>query len=348
MVRYQALKGLYEVERTIGCGGFAKVNHWRKVAIKIMDKISLGDDLPRVKLELKALQTLSHEHICKLFQVIETDGHFFIVMEYCSGGELFDHIVEKNRLSESESRMFFRQIVSAVAYLHSLGYAHRDLKPENVLLDRYQNLKLIDFGLCARPLDGMDSPLYTSCGSPTYAAPELVLGNQYLGPEVDVWAMGVLLYALLAGSLPFDDVSIDSLYKKDSAKFKAGKYEEPSFMSKESLRLINSMLQVDPKKRITVNKLLSHPWLTLGILDPVEVKMENSKCYDADCVNTMAKHHQVVADTMWDHLKKWKYDYHTATYFLLMGKKRRGSTLKMNSTAVRLPLSDKNMEALQS
>lgn len=135
-------------------------------------------------------------------------------MEYCSGGELFDHIVEKNRCTESESRMFFRQIVSAVAYLHSLGYAHRDLKPENVLLDKDQNLKLIDFGLCARPEGGIQSPLFTSCGSPTYAAPELVLGNQYLGPEVDVWAMGVLLYALLAGFLPFDDQHIDSLYKK--------------------------------------------------------------------------------------------------------------------------------------
>ncbi|KAJ8930208.1 hypothetical protein NQ314_017016 [Rhamnusium bicolor] len=224
MVQYQALKGLYEVERTIGCGGFAKVKlathiaTGEKVAIKIMDKGALGDDLPRVKLELKALQTLSHEHICKLYQVIETETIFFIIMEYCSGGELFDHIVEKNRLSESESRMFFRQIVSAVAYLHSLGYAHRDLKPvsylKNVLLDKFQNLKLIDFGLCARPSGGMESPLYTSCGSPTYAAPELVLGMQYLGPEVDVWAMGVLLYALLAGSLPFDDHNIDSLYKK--------------------------------------------------------------------------------------------------------------------------------------
>lgn len=148
-----------------------------KVAIKIMDKGILGADLPRVKLELKALQNLSHENICKLYQMIETESHFFIVMEYCSGGELFDHIIEKNRLTESESRMFFRQIISAVAYLHNLGYAHRDLKPENILLDKYQNLKLIDFGLCAKPDGGMTSLLATSCGSPTYAAPELVLGS---------------------------------------------------------------------------------------------------------------------------------------------------------------------------
>lgn len=135
MVKFTALKGLYETEKTIGCGGFAKVKMathlatGEKVAIKIMDKTLLGDDLHRVTLELQALRSFSHDNICQLYQVIETDTHFFLVMEYCSGGELFDHIVEKNRLTESESRIFFRQIVSAVAYLHSLGYAHRDLKP---------------------------------------------------------------------------------------------------------------------------------------------------------------------------------------------------------------------------
>lgn len=135
MVKFNALKGLYETERTIGCGGFAKVKiathlaTGEKVAIKIMDKTLLGDDLHRVTLELQALKSFSHHNICQLYQVIETDTHFFLVMEYCSGGELFDHIVEKNRLTEAESRTFFRQIVSAVAYLHSLGYAHRDLKP---------------------------------------------------------------------------------------------------------------------------------------------------------------------------------------------------------------------------
>jgi len=135
MVKFNALKGLYETEKTIGCGGFAKVKlathlaTGEKVAIKIMDKTLLGDDLHRVTLELQALRSFSHNNICQLYQVMETDTHFFLVMEYCSGGELFDHIVEKNRLTESESRTFFRQIVSAVAYLHSLGYAHRDLKP---------------------------------------------------------------------------------------------------------------------------------------------------------------------------------------------------------------------------
>ncbi|XP_017777583.1 PREDICTED: maternal embryonic leucine zipper kinase-like [Nicrophorus vespilloides] len=348
-MRYSALKGFYDVERTIGCGGFAKVKlathiaTGEKVAIKIMEKSVLKDDLPRVKLELKALKTLSHSHICKLYQVIETDTHFFLIVEYCSGGELFDHIVEKNRLTETESRIFFRQIVSAVAYLHSFGYAHRDLKPENVLLDYAQNLKLIDFGLCARPDGGMTSPLFTSCGSPTYAAPELVLGKQYLGPEVDVWAMGVLLYALLAGFLPFDDQNIDSLYKK----ILSGKYEEPAFMSSSSKKLIRQMLQVDPKNRITVNELLSHHWLTLGILDPVKIKSDDPHSQDNDVISLMSQYHGTTDDDMWKHLKRWRYDYDTATYFLLLARKNRGLPLKISTGAMKMPIRVKSAETIQ-
>lgn len=159
-MKYQALLGQYRLEKTIGCGGFAKVKlathilTGEKVAIKIMQKQLLMEDLPRVKQEIQAFKSLSHPNICKLYQVVETDTHYFLVMEYCCGGELFDHIVEKQRLSEEEARCFFRQIVSAVSYLHSQGYAHRDLKPENILLDKKQNLKLIDFGLCIKPVNG--------------------------------------------------------------------------------------------------------------------------------------------------------------------------------------------------
>ncbi|GJQ79329.1 hypothetical protein Trydic_g16194 [Trypoxylus dichotomus] len=339
-MRYYALKGFYEIEKTIGCGGFAKVKlathvaTGEKVAIKIMEKASLSVDLPRIKLELKALKNFSHQHICKLYQVIETDQHYFIVMEYCSGGELFDHIVEKNKLSEAESRMFFRQIISAVAYIHSLGYAHRDLKPENILLDKEQNLKLIDFGLCAKPQGGMHRPLSTSCGSPTYAAPELILGKQYLGSEVDVWAMGVLLYALMAGFLPFDDNNIDSLYKK----ILGGKYEEPSFMSNESKNLIRQMLQVDPKKRITVTELLSHSWVTLGVLDPVDFLPESINNLNKECVLILARYHAISSAEIWEHLKQWKYDYDTATYFLLLKRKSCGLPLKLTSSAAKIAI----------
>ncbi|CAK9820806.1 Maternal embryonic leucine zipper kinase [Anthophora plagiata] len=336
MVRYAALKGLYDLEKTIGSGGFAKVKlathvaTGEKVAIKIMDKTALGDDLPRVKLEVEALKTLLHQHICRLYQVIETESHYFMVIEYCSGGELFDHIVEKNRLSERESRKFFRQIVSAVAYLHSLGYAHRDLKPENVLLDKEENLKLIDFGLCAKPKNGIESHLQTSCGSPTYAAPELILGRKYLGSEVDIWSMGVLLYALLCGFLPFDDNSIESLYRK----ILGGKYDEPSWLSSSSRRLIRAMLQIDPKKRITIQELCNHPWITAGFLNPVSFVHKTNFEKDDDVLSTMSAICGEHASDIWKKLlKSDRTDYKTATYLLLLDRKLRGLSLRISSSA---------------
>ncbi|EOA92930.1 Maternal embryonic leucine zipper kinase [Anas platyrhynchos] len=217
----------YELRETIGTGGFAKVKLGRhlltgeKVAIKIMDKLALG---------------------------------------YCPGGELFDYIISKDRLSEEEARVFFRQIVSAIAYVHSEGYAHRDLKPENLLIDEEHNLKLIDFGLCAKPKGGLDYHLNTCCGSPAYAAPELIQGKAYIGSEADIWSMGVLLYALLCGFLPFDDDNVMAVYRR----IMRGKYTIPKWLSPSSTLLLSQMLQVDPKKRITVKHLLSHPWLMEG------------------------------------------------------------------------------------
>ncbi|XP_054002994.1 maternal embryonic leucine zipper kinase-like [Hylaeus anthracinus] len=336
MVRYAALKGLYDLEKTIGSGGFAKVKlathvaTGEKVAVKIMDKTALGDDLPRVKLEVEALKTLLHQHVCRLYQVIETESHYFMVMEYCSGGELFDHIVEKNRLSETESRKFFRQIVSAVAYLHSLGYAHRDLKPENVLLDKEENLKLIDFGLCAKPKNGIESHLQTSCGSPTYAAPELILGKKYLGSEVDIWSMGVLLYALLCGFLPFDDNSIENLYRK----ILSGKYDEPCWLSSSSKRMIRAMLQVDPEKRITIQELCNHPWITAGFLNPVSFVHKTNFEKDDDVLSTMSAICGEQASEIWKKLvKSDRTDYKTATYLLLLDRKLRGLSLRISSSA---------------
>lgn len=356
-----ALKGFYDVERTIGCGGFAKVKlathlaTGEKVAIKIMEKNLLKDDLPRVRVELKALKSLSHQHICKLYQVLETDMHFYIMMQYCSGGELFDHIVEKNRLTETESRTFFRQIISAVAYLHNKGYAHRDLKPENVLLDSAQQLKLIDFGLCARPAGGVHkSALYTSCGSPTYAAPELVLGKQYMGAQVDVWAMGVLLYALLSGHLPFDDQNIDRLYRK----ILSGKYDEPHYLSLQSRRLIRAMLQVEPNQRITVDQLCIHPWITAGGLSPINYKQQEQSMIgvtgsqqsadDEDVVQLMASYHGATSQDIRRHLSRGTYDYEMATYLLLMDRRKRGMPIGIIAgAAMRLPIRIKSADSIK-
>ncbi|CAK5069238.1 unnamed protein product [Meloidogyne enterolobii] len=207
----------------LGSGGFGKVKLAKhiltgdQVAIKIIDKKSIPNDLPRVFSEMEALKLLAHQNICRLFQFRETEDRFYIVMEYCNGGEMFDYIVRKERLGESEARHFFRQFTGSRSGIHSfngfvvismvclknLGFAHRDLKPENLLLTQELQLKVIDFGLCARPLNGLTRPLETCCGSPAYAAPELIQNQSYFGNEADIWSMGVLLYALLCGTLPF-------------------------------------------------------------------------------------------------------------------------------------------------
>ncbi|CAL1543178.1 unnamed protein product [Lymnaea stagnalis] len=344
MSLYPELKGLYHLRETIGSGGFAKVKlayhalTGEKVAVKIMDKRTLGAELPRVTTEIAAMKELCHQHICKLFQVIETDTRFFLILEYCPEGELFDYIVSKDRLNEAEARIFFRQIVAAVAYIHDCGFAHRDLKPENLLLDEDQNIKLIDFGLCAKPKGGMDSLLATLCGSPAYAAPELIAGRQYLANlfQVDQWSMGVLLYALLCGFLPFDDENISQLYKK----IKNGTYTSPEWLSEGSKEIISQLLQVDPKRRISIPALLKHPWLTKSFNVPIEWQSKYKKCLDDDCITELAVHHGKTRGQMEEQISEWKYDYMTATYFLLLEKKMKGKPVRLLSKPT--PRSDRS------
>ncbi|KAM6391719.1 maternal embryonic leucine zipper kinase [Rhynochetos jubatus] len=329
---YEEILKYYELRETIGTGGFAKVKLARhlltgeKVAIKVMDKLALGDDLPRVKIEIDAMKNLSHQHICQLYHVIETSKKIFMVLEYCPGGELFDYIISKDRLSEEEARVFFRQIVSAIAYVHSQGYAHRDLKPENLLIDEEHNLKLIDFGLCAKPKGGLDYHLNTCCGSPAYAAPELIQGKAYIGSEADIWSMGVLLYALLCGFLPFDDDNVMALYRK----IMRGKYSIPKWLSPSSMLLLNQMLQVDPKKRITVKYLLCHPWLMQGYSDAVQWQSKYPLgCLDEDCVTELSVFHKQSVETILELISEWKYDQMSATYLLLQSRKARGKCVRL-------------------
>uniref|UniRef100_A0A8C4IXU2 Maternal embryonic leucine zipper kinase n=1 Tax=Dicentrarchus labrax TaxID=13489 RepID=A0A8C4IXU2_DICLA len=317
----------YELYETIGSGGFAKVKLGRhiltgeKVAIKIMNKKDLGDDLPRVKVEIEAMKSLSHQHVCRLYHVIETSTQIFMVLEYCTGGELFDYIIAKDRLSEEETRVFFRQIVSAMAYVHSQGYAHRDLKPENLLIDEDHNLKLIDFGLCAKPKGGLNYELMTCCGSPAYAAPELIQGKAYIGSEADVWSMGVLLFALLCGYLPFDDDNCMVLYRKIAR----GKYDNPRWLSPGSILLLNQMMQVDPKRRITVRQLLDHPWVMKEYNSPVEWHSRQPLGHiDVDCITEMAVNMKRSREST-----TWRYDQTTATYLLLLSKKQRGKPVRL-------------------
>uniref|UniRef100_A0A5S6R2S6 non-specific serine/threonine protein kinase n=1 Tax=Trichuris muris TaxID=70415 RepID=A0A5S6R2S6_TRIMR len=324
---YDALTGLYEVHETIGSGGFAKVKRGvhiltgTNVAIKIMKKASLKHDLPRVYNEINALTHLHHQNISRLYEVIETDTMFFLILEYCSGGELFDYIVKKDGLLEPEARLFFRQIIAAVTFVHENGFAHRDLKPENLLLTNDLRLKLIDFGLCAKPESGLTSFLTTCCGSPAYAAPELISGKEYCGNEADIWSMGVLLYTLLCGRLPFDDDNVTVIYKK----ILVGHYEEPKWLSSSVRSLLRSMLQIDPKKRIKAKELLVHPWVVRDCNFTLKWQsIYQPSIIDRECVAEIATREYTTIEATIDKLKEWKYDHLTATYLILLMRKSKG------------------------
>ncbi|XP_015789030.1 maternal embryonic leucine zipper kinase [Tetranychus urticae] len=318
--------GYYLHREKLGEGGFSKVRlathllTGQKVAIKCMDKTKLGEDLFRVKTEINALKTLDHQHIAKLLQVIETDQMIYLILEYCSGGELFDYIVSKNRLSEKESQVIMGCLVHCLAYLHSNGFAHRDLKPENILFDKNHKIKLIDFGLAAQSKDNPQSlqNLRTCCGSPAYAAPELISGNIYSGPAVDVWSAGVILYALLVGQLPFDDDNMGNLYKK----IQAGKFNMPSWLSAEAKSLIQSMIQIDPKKRVTVKELLENPWIK-DYLPNNSVEIQKN-IFDEEVLWQVHKYFPTLSYTDLRSNIIRKFGYQTATYWLLKEKKLRG------------------------
>ncbi|XP_011794809.1 PREDICTED: maternal embryonic leucine zipper kinase isoform X6 [Colobus angolensis palliatus] len=261
MKDYDELLKYYELHETIGTGGFAKVKlachilTGEMVAIKIMDKNTLGSDLPRIKTEIEALKNLRHQHICQLYHVLETANKIFMVLE-----------------------------------------------------------------------GNKDYHLQTCCGSLAYAAPELIQGKSYLGSEADVWSMGILLYVLMCGFLPFDDDNVMALYKK----IMRGKYDVPKWLSPSSILLLQQMLQVDPKKRISMKNLLNHPWIMQDYNYPVEWQSKNPFIHlDDDCVTELSVHHRNNRQTMEDLISLWQYDHLTATYLLLLAKKARGKPVRL-------------------
>ncbi|CAG9794611.1 unnamed protein product [Diatraea saccharalis] len=224
--------GNYELEKTIGTGNFAVVKlathviTKTKVAIKIIDKSRLDEDnLKKTFREIAIMKRLRHPHIVRLYQVMESTYTIYLVTEYAPNGEIFDHLVSRGRMPESEAARAFAQMVAAVGYCHANGVVHRDLKAENLLLDRDMNIKLADFGFSNEYSAG--SPLATWCGSPPYAAPELFEGRRYDGPKADIWSLGVVLYVLVCGALPFDGGTLHEL----RSVVLAGKFRIPYFMS---------------------------------------------------------------------------------------------------------------------
>ncbi|KAI1933307.1 Protein kinase [Ophidiomyces ophidiicola] len=273
----------YKTKKLLGEGSFGKVKlamhqaSGREVALKIISRRKLlsRDMVGRVEREIQYLQLLRHPHIIKLYTVIATKIDIVMVLEYAER-ELFDYLVSRGKCNDDEARIFFQQIICAVEYCHRHKIVHRDLKPENLLIDRDKNVKIADFGLSNIMTDG--NFLRTSCGSPNYAAPEVISGKLYAGPEVDVWSCGVILYVLLVGKLPFDDDYIPSLFRKISA----GNFYMPSYISTGAANLIRRMLQVHPVHRITISEIRRDSWFKKNLPHYLQHPVEEFVATGAD------------------------------------------------------------------
>lgn len=264
------LFGKYELRRLLGVGAFAKVYHAtsvddtrQSVAVKAVskNKVLNGGFAANVEREISIMRRLHHPNIINLFEVLATKTKIYFVMEFAAGGELFHEVAGKGRLTEETARFYFRQLISAVKHCHSRGVFHRDLKLDNLLLDEDGNLKVSDFGLSAvtgqiRP-DGL---LHTVCGTPTYVAPEILAKRGYDGAKVDLWSCGVVLFALTAGYLPFNDYNPTVLYRK----IYRGQFRFPRWMSYDLRFLLSRLLDTNPSTRITVDEIYKNTWFNAG------------------------------------------------------------------------------------
>ncbi|XP_049309812.1 serine/threonine-protein kinase MARK2 isoform X5 [Bactrocera dorsalis] len=336
--------GKYKLIKTIGKGNFAKVKlakhlpTGKEVAIKIIDKTQLNPgSLQKLFREVRIMKMLDHPNIVKLFQVIETEKTLYLVMEYASGGEVFDYLVLHGRMKEKEARVKFRQIVSAVQYCHQKRIIHRDLKAENLLLDSELNIKIADFGFSNEFTPG--SKLDTFCGSPPYAAPELFQGKKYDGPEVDVWSLGVILYTLVSGSLPFDGSTLRELRER----VLRGKYRIPFYMSTDCENLLRKFLVLNPAKRASLETIMSDKWMNMGFeddelkpyIEPKQDLADPKRIGKTEALVAMGYNRQDIEVS----LSQVRYDDVFATY-LLLGRKstdpesdgsRSGSSLSLRN-----------------
>ncbi|KAL2079705.1 hypothetical protein ACEWY4_025449 [Coilia grayii] len=311
--------GNYRLLKTIGKGNFAKVKLARhvltgkEVAVKIIDKTQLNSSsLQKLFREVRIMKVLNHPNIVKLFEVIETEKTLYLVMEYASGGEVFDYLVAHGRMKEKEARAKFRQIVSAVQYCHQKCIVHRDLKAENLLLDADMNIKIADFGFSNEFTVG--NKLDTFCGSPPYAAPELFQGKKYDGPEVDVWSLGVILYTLVSGSLPFDGQNLKELRER----VLRGKYRIPFYMSTDCENLLKKFLILNPSKRGSLEQIMKDRWMNVGYEeDELRPYLEPELDYNDPKRTDMMLQMGFSLEEIRDSLVNQKYNEVTATFLLL-------------------------------
>ena len=319
-------EGQFILGKKLGEGTFGIVRvatHYltgEKVAVKILDKKKILEETDKTRLEreIKLMKILRHPNIVHLYSVIQTNQYIYLIMEYISGKELFDYIIKKGKLQEIEACKFYQQIISGIEYLHKLKIVHRDLNPENLLLDSKKNIRIVDFGLSN--MYPNNELLSTACGSPCYAAPEMINGEKYNGLLVDIWSSGIVLYAMICGYLPFEDKDNDILYDKICE----GKFIVPNFISDLANDFLHRILNIAPRKRYNLNQIKNHPWFNL-------INQKNNICeglnlnlfiipIDEDLIEKMEEFNYKK-----DEVKKCilsnRHNHITTTYYLLLKQK---------------------------
>ncbi|KAH7667146.1 Non-specific serine/threonine protein kinase protein [Dioscorea alata] len=290
--------GRYELGRKIGEGNFAKVKFARHMdtgaayAIKILDKDHLLRHMmvEQIKKEISTMKMIKHPNVVQLYEVMASKTKIYLVLEYVDRGELFDKIVGNKLLKEDEARRYFQHLINALDFCHSRGVYHRDLKPENLLLDSHGILKVTDFGLSTfTPKLRGDGLLHTACGTPNYVAPEVLNNKGYNGASADVWSCGVILFVLLSGCLPFDDLNRLKLYKKICK----AEYSCPSHFSSGAKKLIKRILDPNPSSRITILEILENDWFKKGYKPPDFKLYEEISLDDVDAVFNDSEEHLV-------------------------------------------------------
>ncbi|XP_062186588.1 CBL-interacting protein kinase 21-like isoform X1 [Phragmites australis] len=289
--------GKYEMGRTLGEGHFGKVrlarhaDTGRAFAIKILDRqriLAMKID-EQIKREITTLQLLKHPNVVRLCEVSASKTKIYMVLEYVNGGELFDKIALKGKVSEKEGRKLFQQLMDAVSYCHEKGVYHRDLKPENVLVDAKGNIKVSDFGLSALPQNQRkDGLLHTTCGSPNYIAPEVLLNRGYDGSMSDIWSCGVILYVMLTGNLPFDNQNVVALYQK----ILKGNAHIPKWLSQGAQDILRKILDPNPITRINMDGIRAHDWFKQGYAPAVPYDDEEDNSMDEGSLN-MTEHNDI-------------------------------------------------------
>lgn len=227
------------------------------VAIKSFNKIKVNTEKARKKIlnETNILKSLNHNNIIKLYETFETEAYIFIIMEYISCGDLLAFVRKRGKLSENVCKFLFRQIIEAIHYMHSMNIIHRDIKLDNILIDLNNNVKLCDFGVSKTIKK--DEIIFDQCGTPAYIAPEILENQGYNGFSVDMWSVGVVLYAMLSGTVPFKADNMKALHKM----IVNASYDPIPDLSKEAEHLLNRLLELDPSARYTSERVLTHPWL---------------------------------------------------------------------------------------